>query len=338
LFLRGWELRHYADEFTRLDLMLGMGYALVGIHQHAESEIWFRQVIELAEQTQQPAKKAGALNGLSRAMLHTATKADLYELLDEAVSLAQTANDKHRLSDVLVTKGYIEAFHRDFEVAAATFQQAGVLLRQINHQGWLSTILNNVGKLKQLVGDYTEARRNLEEARTLALNVQFFNTAVLSTSNLGILCYFTEQYIAAIDYYSESIKLMKAHDDIAGLSHVWVLKLFAEADMDNQTAAQDSLSQSISDRHDPTSVFSNIYIVMGGIRLMMDDNPAQTAAWLGLLYHLGGDDPFIREWLDPLQERFHDTFDVKLLDVLMKKGHALELNAIVREVEEYTAL
>lgn len=333
LFQRGWDLEPYADEATRLDLLLGIGLALVGIQKPEESKTWFEQARELAQKLNQPSKKAWALTGQARSILHNADKEMVYNLLDEAVQLAQSVDDKHRIADVLSTQGYIYAHYSEFDKATTIFLEAGQHLREIDNQGWLSMILNNVGKLQQLAGEYSTARRNLQEAQGLALRVQFFNSAVLSTSNLGILSYFTKNYLEAIRYYRESIRLMKTHHDIAGLSHVWVLKLFAEADGDDNVSARESLQQAIKNRHDPESIFSNIYIVMGAIRLEIDDDSLQAATRLGLLYHLGGKDPFICEWLDPLRDKLRETLDETVLNALLKKGEALELLTVIEEIE-----
>jgi serine/threonine protein kinase/tetratricopeptide (TPR) repeat protein len=333
LFQRGWQLREHADDSMTVDLLLGLGLALVGIHKPDDAQKWFEQASELAQKLNLPEKKAWALNGLARSMLHQADKETLYKLLDEATQLAEAVGDKHRLSDVLVTKGYIEAQYSEFNQSEATFEHAGKLLREIKHQGWLATVLNNVGKLQQLTGEYEKARRNLEEAQALALSVKYFNTAVLSTSNLGILAYFMKRYLEATQYYAESIRLMKEHDDIAGLSHVWVLRLFAEMAMGDTVSAKNSLQQALKDRHDPDSVFSNIYITMGAIHLDIDDNPTQAAMRLGLLYQLGGKDPFIAEWLQPLRDKLLENLDERLLQSLMKKGESLELGHVIAEIE-----
>ena len=128
-------------------------------------------------------------------------------------------------------------------------------------------------------------------------------------------------------------KLMKEQDDIAGLSHVWVLKLFAEVENGDIEEAQNSLKQSIRDRHDAQNVFSNIYIAMGAICLDIDEDPLNATKRLGLLYKLGGENPFIAEWLNPLRDKLSDLFDEALLQNLLKQGEKLELPAVIAEIE-----
>jgi tetratricopeptide (TPR) repeat protein len=333
LFQRALELEAYASPEQELDSQIGMAVALVGRYAYEEAAEWFRKAIAQAKAQSAYGKQAWALNGLARCFLHLGENESVLKVLDEAVYFAKKSKDALRLGEVLVTNGYIYANYNDFVSALNCFLEAVTIFREHHYQRGLSTTLNNIGKLNQLKGDYETARRYLEESHTLALNVKHYNTAVLSTSNLGIVAYFTGDYTEAIECFSQSIKLMREQLDNSGLSHVWILKLFAEADKGDKEAAFSSLQQAIRDRVPANAAYSNIYLVMGGLRLNLETNPAKAAEWLGLLDAKFNNSPFILEWLNPLRAKLARHFSPETLESLLERGQHLDFEEVIETVE-----
>jgi eukaryotic-like serine/threonine-protein kinase len=333
LYQRALELQTYASPEQQLDMTIGMAVALIGTHAYKESSEWFQRAIAQAEVLSDYSKQAWALSGLARCLLHLGENDAVLKVLDEAVYCAKKSANEMRLGEILVTNGYIYANFNDFASALDCFLEAITIFRKQDYQRGLSTTLNNIGKLNQLKGDYESAKLYLSESRALALSIKHFNTAVLSTSNLGIVAYFTGEYAEALAYFSQSIHLMKEQVDNAGLSHVWILTLFAQADMGSPEDAYASLQQAILERVQANEAYSNIYLFIGGIRLTLDQNPTKAAEWLGLLYAKVGDSPFILEWLNPLKEKLARQFSPDVLQILMEQGRQLDFEAELKAVE-----
>ena len=316
-----------------LNIALGMGVAHIATHELQEANQWFQKAVPLAHKLEQPDQAAHALLGLARSQMTELEQSKIIALLDEALELAFAAEDQFLVASSLGVQGYMYAHYNDFESALEVFMTAADALETAKTDYELATMLNNIGKLLQMKGQYSEAQEYLEKSRQISLDVGHFNNAVLSTSNLAATSFFQKKYDSAIKYYGQSIELMQNTGDLAGLSHVWVLKLLAEAELDDLPSVRNSLNQAIQTRHEAMLDFSNVFILLGGVRLsLMEGQIKQSALFMGLAEKHGGANPFIREWLDPLKEQLAHFVTESALPDLLEEGADLDADEVINRL------
>jgi len=317
-----------------LAISLGLGIALLGSHQIEKAAPVLEEAIELATKIDNKPELSRAMVGLARTKMNSLPRDEIIDLMNKAVDIAYDGGDMKVVAASRSVEGYIYAHYNDLDNALKSFLAARDALTVDFVDYEVAQIINNIGKITQIQGNLEDARNHLEESRELALKSGHYNNAILSTSNLGTVAFFSEDYQVASDYFAESIKLMQQSGDIAGESHVWILKSFADAECAGRDVVCDDIRAAITARTAGTRDYSNMYIVMGGIRLLlMLDNPMQAASWSGLADKLGGENPFVREWLDPLQEKVKNAItDPSKLEDLLAYGAELEAEAVVNEI------
>lgn len=323
------------SEHTQLAIMLGLGVAHIGLLQMEAAITWLTQAIDLGYKVNDLIKTAHALVSLARAQMTQLPHDQLIALVNEALEIAYKIGDQHTLAVCHNVEGYVYAYANDFPNALKAFYAALNPLEITGNDYERALMLNNVGKLQQIIGQYDEAKIQLEAGRELALAVEHFNTAILSTSNLGATAFFSGEYEQAANYFQAAITLMKETDDVAGVAHVWVFKALAESELEALGAASQSLRNAIEDRVQATWDFSNIHIVIGGARWhLLRNEPQQAALLLGLATKSGGENPFIREWLDPIQEKLTLLLSQTEMENLFQQGASLALDAAVENIHE----
>ncbi|MGB1287565.1 MAG: hypothetical protein ACPG7F_13580, partial [Aggregatilineales bacterium] len=321
-------------ETAHLDILLGLGVTFIGLNEMETAASWYQQAIEPGKKLQSYEKLAHTFAGLARIeLVRGAPQEKTMNLADEGLHYAEKAEDSRAITVCHNMHGYIYAHYNNLEKSRKSFLAAVTVLESSGDDYETALMLNNVGKLEQIAGDYQQSRLHLEQARNLALQVGHFNTAILSTSNLGVLEFFCEDYEQSIAYFQMSINLMLDTGDHMGLSQLWVFQAFAEAETKDGYAAYESLLRAIDNRENANRDFSDMHIVMGVARwYLIQDAPQKSALLLGLAEHLGGSNPFMREWLDPLQKKLaKHTTDIDL-NALLAQGATLDLNQTVDHI------
>jgi predicted ATPase/tRNA A-37 threonylcarbamoyl transferase component Bud32 len=321
-----------------LNLITHQGITFVGLNQMQQARPVLERAIALSGEIGDNYYAAHALGGLARTRMETSDQSEVIELLDQAVIKATVTENDRLLATILSLRGYIYAHYNMLSTALQSFIEASAVLKRAHLDAELSVILNNIGKLQQVAGNYPQAISILTEARELALRVGHFNTGVLSTSNLGVTCYFMAEYDTAISYYMKSIQLMIDTGDIAGLSHVWVLSAYSEAERDDLDALYNCLLQAIENRQEPNRQYSNLYIVMGGALFSaLTGSGQQGAQWWGLVNQSGGQNPFMREWLDPLKGKLIDAIGKSQFEEASNNSQTLDFEQVVTEIDSQIA-
>lgn len=308
LYERAFDILPSADASQALELNITThrGVTYLGLHQLDDAIPFLERAIALSNTLGENYYGAHALVGLARAKMATSSKSDVLALVDAGIKKATSTQDYRLRASVYGLRGYIFAYYNDFTGALNDFVDANEALKVAKLEADRAIMLNNIGKLQQVTGEFEEARANLNQARDIALRVGHFNTAVLSTSNLGITAYFSGEYDEAAAYFRQSIQLMNDTGDIAGLSHVWVLCAYAEAERGDKIALCDCLLQAIAQRQEATHHYSNIYLLMGGALFSVLRGANQQAVdWCALAEKAGGIDPFILEWITPLKAKIN---------------------------------
>ncbi len=319
-----------ADQTLELNITTYRGFTYVGLHQQENAIPWLEKAITLSNALGENQYGAHALAGLARATMLKTSKADILALLDAAAEKATSTEDYRLRAAIFGLQGYIYAHYNDFSSALKSFIDASEALKIVNLEGEMAMMLNNIGKLHQLAGELEKARLNLKQAREIALRVGHFNTAVLSTSNLGITAHFLGEYDMAVEYFKQSIQLMKDTGDISGLSHVWVLCAYAEAERKDESAFCDCLLHAIEHRQEATRQYSNIYLVMGGTLFsIMSDSFQQAVQWYGLAEKLSGTDPFMLEWIRPLKAKLSTAMDSREFETTIENEAEPDLDPVV---------
>ncbi len=336
LYERAVDILPAADVSQTLELRITThrGFTYIGLHQPEKAIPCLEKAIALSNALGENNYGAHALAQLARVTMPKASQNDTLTLLDAAVKKANATQDYHLRASVFTIQGYIYAQYNDFSSALQSFLDASEAYKFVNLETEMARMYNNIGKLQQIAGEFEKAKANLNLAREIALRVGHFNTAVLSTSNLGITSYFLGEYDKAVDYYRQSIQLMNDTGDIAGLSHVWVLRVYAEAERRDTFALCDCLLHAIEQRQEATHQYSNIYLVMGGsLFSIMSGSIRQAVQWCALAEKLSASDPFMLEWITPLKTKLSNVMDGKEFETTLEYGLNTNLDRVVDELK-----
>jgi len=319
---------------VEVNLITYFGMVHVGLHQLDKAISWLEKAVISAREIDDKVNGAHALVGLARASIESQDKEQTLAWLDQGVQLAKLTDDSHVIASALSVQGYLYAHYNEMPKALDSFFKAYTTLKDANLEADSAILLNNIGKLKQTLGEYESAKTYLTEARNIALQTGQFNTAVLSTSNLGIASYFCEEYAEAVQYYQQSLQMMRETGDIVALSHLWILKAFAEMETNDIKATQLSIFNAIKDRQDTLRQYSNIYILMGAALVARNNDDIENGInWWALAEKLGGADPFIREWLDPLKAKYATQYSQDEMQAVLETVDNLDLDTVMLELE-----
>lgn len=321
---------------SKLDIVLNLGVALIGTHESELADKYLNEAWHLAEDLGEKVKASKAMVGLARIRTERYPQDEIFKLLDNAIAIAQECEDYRMLGVNYGVEGYVYAHYNDLDKALESFLNARDALKIGYVDYEVALMQNNIGKLLQVNGNFAEAKAQLQESRKLSLQAGHYNNLILCTSNLGVTSFFQEQYEEAIAYYSDSIKIMNDTADAAGLPHLWILKSLAEAELGQVDAVYMSIHKAIETRQKAVLWdYSNTYIVIGGawLALLLDEHE-QAAIWFGLAKQHGYENPFIREWLEPLQDKLKTLFDTTNLEDFIAKGAKLELDTTVDSIQE----
>lgn len=144
---------------------LGIIAALEGDYERAQA--CHEESLEWAETLDDPELRARALHNLARALDHQGRRAQAYEMLQEALSIARAAGHRFGMAVVLDSLGELT----EADEAVQYFQQSYDIQRELGDTGSAAVSLMNLGAARLDLGQLDEAERCLHESLEMARTV-----------------------------------------------------------------------------------------------------------------------------------------------------------------------
>ena len=153
---------------SRVILLNGLGLSLYEKGELEQAQSYFREVLELARQTDEPELRASALHNLgsiawTRGKLHEAQK-----LLEEAQEIQQTIQDVHGEAETLNSLGLVEEGLGGWDDAVEIYRNALEKMQTLADFYGQSQVLVNLGNIYSLQNEFGLAVSCHEQAYEIA--------------------------------------------------------------------------------------------------------------------------------------------------------------------------
>ncbi len=176
------------------------------------------QVIQLIEQTPgQPKElltvKALALRSKGQSLQLCGQLNESLPFLEQALALFQTVDDTANIAHVSIDIANIYCIRGQNEQALHLFQTVLEMWRKEANISAQATVLNNLGVLSHIQGNYKQALGSLEEAYRLADRSGYTRLVVFSLTSLGDLFVDLEMWSTAQSLYGQALETAQQLND-----------------------------------------------------------------------------------------------------------------------------
>lgn len=148
----------------------------------------------------------GYLVALQRQGIKTNT--EILELAQQGMNLAQKLKNQVRLSVCYHARGVIHSIKGEYNQAKKFYQKSLALKKRLGDPHQLAKILNSLGYLELLTGDFERSQANFAQALQTLNRTRFYIEQCGSLYNLGKIALLSFRYAEASSYLSDMIKIM----------------------------------------------------------------------------------------------------------------------------------
>ncbi len=199
------------DEQARLLLALGRSQ-----HQHGDTDealVSYQQVLELTNAEENPVRRAEALQFVASLHNTRLERDQAINLYQEAQRLYEQAKETHKVARTLCDIGSTRRAKGDFNGALTEFENALVLLTNIDDRVTRGLVLSNAAIIYTEMGDIETARSFFEDAIKLARNLGDRYAESVRLGNLGWLYIATGKISMAIETLEKALELSRQQND-----------------------------------------------------------------------------------------------------------------------------
>jgi len=144
-------------------LMRSAGYRVIGKLDEARKDA--NEILSLVEKTNTNKKKKGeALRVIGLCDFHQGKLKDALQNLEYALEIMNKLQDRKNVAVIQLEIGLIQENIGNYELSKQNYLSVLSYWRSKDNPFWLSNILNNLGVLYQMMGDYKEASSSLDQA------------------------------------------------------------------------------------------------------------------------------------------------------------------------------
>jgi CHAT domain-containing protein/Tfp pilus assembly protein PilF len=183
---------------------------------YSQSLDLFQFTTEIAQQLEDKAGTAVALQGMGLAHGSQGHHATALEYLQRALTIADEARDKTVVASVLNNIGRVFQSQGNFTKALEYHQRSLTLSKEQQDEERSAIALNNIGNAHRLLGNYASALEYYQ--KSLEIKEKKNNQAgiALTVGNIGSVHFSQGNYSEALKCYQRSLRIRKELSDAAG--------------------------------------------------------------------------------------------------------------------------
>jgi tetratricopeptide (TPR) repeat protein len=194
---------NYLEEEANLAVQIGEVHYYCGNLE--EAKLNYYQAQGIYEALQLLAKKANALSKL--AVLYESQGPEGLALCQEALALAQIAQDEGVIADIQMNISHIWARMYEWEAGLQAAESAYVLYQKQNEQTKAVKAFFNMMTCWEKLGRWDEAEKASEQLRDVLTKMQDVHTLAKLKNNLGVMAFSQEKWDAAERNWQEALQL-----------------------------------------------------------------------------------------------------------------------------------
>ena len=203
------ELRQANELLKAAEALNEAGYLQLRLYLPDQALLTFEENLKVAEQTKNPAAKVDALNGISAAYVHVGNYKKAIPLLEQAITISEQANHLAGRAEALLLLSEAQNL-TDHVLALTTAGEALALWKAIDNKRNIIRSHLSIGTYHLAQNSLDEAKRNNEEALSLARTSGYKDLEAEALINLGFIEYRKGAWHNVTKYLWDAEKLIDA--------------------------------------------------------------------------------------------------------------------------------
>ena len=176
---------------------------------YAIAEHYYQEALTIAQAADDEHLVADLLQTRAVSLLRHGQPNTALPIIEQGLGLARRLREPNMTGRLLSVRAYATNAEGDYAGAARVADEALQLFRQAGNQVQVGAILGNLGYSKLLEGDLNAARHHLVEAVNISRALKAHNTVIYLTFNLGLTEYLAGSQGAAEALFAESLDLAR---------------------------------------------------------------------------------------------------------------------------------
>jgi tetratricopeptide (TPR) repeat protein len=172
------------------------------VDNSAQGKKIMQHALVLAQSINDKWRQARALSALGSGSLESRE----YIHLKEALKIFREVGDLQNMAGVMAELGRLELLNNDIESAQKMLNEALVLIRQLNLKGPMAHILQEYGRIAAIKGDYEQAYASLQESAVIYEEQGWRLAYLFSRAHLGYLALYQGEITKARSIFSETVR------------------------------------------------------------------------------------------------------------------------------------
>ena len=167
------------------------------------------------------------------------------ERIERALKAAQKGTDRQLIASILNNLGEVARLQGDYDSARKYYQQSLDLAQVLGDRKGIASILGNLGNVAESQGDYDSARKYYQQSLDLAQALGDRQVIATNLGNLGEVARLQGDYDAARKYYQQSLDLAQDLGDRYVIGRVLTMQGLLAAKTGRKAEARKLLDQAI---------------------------------------------------------------------------------------------
>jgi len=217
-----WSLENNPGAALRLAGALGQFWLMRG-HHFGEGKEWLEKAISRTKTSEQEALRAKAFNWLGTLAFYHGDYARARSAYEDSLRLYQSVHDTYGvaessyfLADAAAMQG--DAAARNLFAAARSYFESNLAsLREKGDEWKLARMLNSLGEIARIEGDYSAARSYYDESLILRRELGDQRGMAVSLINLGYVAHHQGDYQNAAESFEESLARFQQLESTRGI-------------------------------------------------------------------------------------------------------------------------
>ncbi|MCP4544085.1 MAG: tetratricopeptide repeat protein [Chloroflexi bacterium] len=314
-------------------LTIQVGYALMALSDYTKARELLEQGLALAQQHDDDASRAAALDHLGVIALFQGDFSEARERLEESLTLARQVDDQARTALVLHELGWVDMRQGAYAKARTRYDESLILYRALGDRRGLTRVLNGMGAVAQILAEYEEATTHFTESLALCREMGDRRGVAVRLTNLGELARLQGDYATAQHHSQQALEIFEelgAQQSLAvtlgNLGHVSVA-------MGDHVAAAPYYHKAIQIAMTVGAIPAALEALAGLVGVLAQSGQAERALeLLGLVQHHPALDSEIRRIIEPILADLRAKLPQDVVDAALEQGKSLELEAVVAEI------
>ncbi len=189
--------------WAKINLLIATNYFTWGDYQKAREH--FEATLAHARQHKLITEELSALDGLGQVTYITSDFSMALDLYQDAIELAQKANDQLMLARLLEDRGMVLRFVGDHQAAYQALKASLAITYTLNNPSQLAMALYSISVIVRNQGQYDEACAYLDESIAILRELNAIRDLGMSLNNLGICNTLLGNYETARQHLEEGL-------------------------------------------------------------------------------------------------------------------------------------